>query len=125
MNNSNNCNNAAATYGNRNSNSKRNLFEDLEEASNVTATANSFNNLNSSNSNCSSTYKTDQPFDIPFKLSSSHNTTISQNIPSSMKFLLLKKMLREATVVCCTCSSVTSDYLKGLHFTRVIIDDAS
>ena len=83
------------------------------------------NSLNSSNSNCSSTYKTDQPFDIPFKLSSSHNPTISQNIPSSMKFLLLKKMLREATVVCCTCSSVTSDYLKGLHFTRVIIDDAS
>ncbi|KAL4477756.1 hypothetical protein ABPG72_018930 [Tetrahymena utriculariae] len=46
-------------------------------------------------------------------------------IPNSMKFLILKKMLREAQVVCCTCQTVMADYLKGLHFTRVIIDEAN
>lgn len=42
-----------------------------------------------------------------------------------MKFLILKKMLREAQVVCCTCDTVMSDYLKGLHFSRVIIDESN
>ncbi len=38
--------------------------------------------------------------------------------------MFLKRLLREAPVVVCKTSAISSDYLKGLHFFRVIIDEA-
>lgn len=48
-----------------------------------------------------------------------------REIPPNMKFLVLKKHVRESQVVICKCSSASADYLKGLTFSRVLIDDAN
>ncbi|KRX03858.1 P-loop containing nucleoside triphosphate hydrolase [Pseudocohnilembus persalinus] len=44
--------------------------------------------------------------------------------PHNQRFMFLKKLLREAPVVVCKATAVQSDYLKGLTFYRVIIDEA-
>ena len=46
------------------------------------------------------------------------------NFSSTNKHQLIKKILKDAQVVCCTFLDASSDSLKGLIFTRVIIDDA-
>jgi hypothetical protein len=42
-----------------------------------------------------------------------------------MRFVIYKKLLREANVICCTADRVMSDYLKGLKFSKILIDEAN
>lgn len=56
------------------------------------------------------------------KIKNSKNPTF--NIPN-LKFVLAKRMLSQAHVICATCEGLGSPYLKNLKFTRVLIDGAS
>jgi hypothetical protein len=43
----------------------------------------------------------------------------------NIKFGIIKRRIGEADVVCTTCTQANSEFLKGMKFTRVIVDEAS
>jgi len=53
-----------------------------------------------------------------------YNSKQYQNA-NNVRYGIMKRMLNEAQVVCATCVGSTSEYLKGMSFTRVIIDEAT
>ena len=44
---------------------------------------------------------------------------------NSIRFGIIKRMINEAQVVCATCVGSTSEYLKGMNFPRVIMDEVT
>ena len=44
---------------------------------------------------------------------------------ATIKFGMMKRKISDAQVICATCVGSTSDYLKSMTFTRVIIDEAT
>ncbi len=50
---------------------------------------------------------------------------VNDSIPTTMRFLVLKRQLREAAVVVCRTITAASDYLNKLNFSRIVVDDAN
>lgn len=69
--------------------------------------------------------KNDFKLDKNYKIYNSYYMTKQFHNANNIRFGIMKRMLQDAQVVCATCVGSTSDFLKGMNFQRVIIDEVT
>jgi hypothetical protein len=63
--------------------------------------------------------------DKNYKIYNAYYNSKQFHYANNVKYGIMKRMLNEAQVICATCVGSTSEFLKGISFTRVIIDEAT
>jgi superfamily I DNA and/or RNA helicase len=69
--------------------------------------------------------KSDFKMDKNYKIYSVYQSSKQYHNANNVRFGIMKRMLGEAQVVCATCVGSTSEFLRGMVFQRVIIDEAT